>query len=66
MTDRLYGDATEHRLRQEILLGIGGVRAVRAYAGSPALPEPEVFHTNEGHAGFLGLERIRELAATRA
>ena len=59
-TDRLYGGGTEHRLRQELLLGIGGVRAVRAYCAITGHPEPEVFHTNEGHAGFLGLERIRE------
>ncbi|MCC6435173.1 MAG: alpha-glucan family phosphorylase [Acidimicrobiales bacterium] len=56
VTDRLYGGDTEHRLRQEILLGIGGVRALRALGITC-----EVFHTNEGHAGFLGLERIREL-----
>jgi starch phosphorylase len=62
ITDRLYGGNTEHRLRQEMLLGIGGVRAIRAYCRLTGAPEPEVFHTNEGHAGFLGLERIRELA----
>ena len=56
VTDRLYGGGTEHRLRQEILLGIGGVRALDA-VGEPT----QVFHTNEGHAGFLGLERIRRL-----
>jgi glycogen phosphorylase len=61
ITDRLYGGQTEHRLRQEMLLGIGGVRALRAYASITGTPAPEVFHTNEGHAGFLGLERIREL-----
>jgi starch phosphorylase len=60
ITDRLYGGGTEHRLRQELLLGVGGVRAVRAYCAITGHPEPEVFHTNEGHAGFLGLERIRE------
>ena len=54
ITDRLYGGDVEHRLRQEMLLGIGGVRALEAL-GIPA----RVFHTNEGHAGFLGLERIR-------
>ncbi|MBY8881568.1 alpha-glucan family phosphorylase [Actinacidiphila acidipaludis] len=62
VTDRLYGGGSEHRLLQEMLLGIGGVRAVRAYCRITGHPEPEVFHTNEGHAGFLGLERIRELA----
>jgi starch phosphorylase len=62
VTDRLYGGGSEHRLLQEMLLGIGGVRAVRAYCRITGHPDPEVFHTNEGHAGFLGLERIRELA----
>ena len=61
VTDRLYGGTSDHRLLQEMLLGIGGVRALRAYADLTATPPPEVFHTNEGHAGFLGLERIREL-----
>jgi starch phosphorylase len=54
ITDRLYGGDTEHRLRQEILLGVGGVRALQLMGVTP-----QVFHTNEGHAGFLGLERIR-------
>src|SRR6202046_4431004 len=63
VTDRLYGGGSEHRLRQELLLGIGGVRAVRAFCQINGPPEPEVFHTNEGHAGFLGLERIREYVA---
>ena len=61
VTDRLYGGNSEHRLRQELLLGVGGVRALRAYSRITGAPAPEVFHTNEGHAGFLGLERIREL-----
>ena len=47
---------TEHRLRQEILLGIGGVRALEALD-----EQPQIFHSNEGHAGFLGLERMRQL-----
>ena len=59
ITDRLYGGDTEHRLRQEILLGIGGVRALDALG-----IDAQVFHTNEGHAGFLGLERIRKLVAS--
>ncbi|MBO0827176.1 MAG: alpha-glucan family phosphorylase [Streptosporangiales bacterium] len=63
VTDRLYGGSTEHRLLQEMLLGIGGVRAIRAWCEVSGHPAPEVFHTNEGHAGFLGLERIRELVA---
>lgn len=60
VTDRLYGGGTEHRLHQELLLGIGGMRAIRAYCAISGHAEPEVFHTNEGHAGFLGVERIRE------
>ena len=48
VTDRLYGGDMEHRLRQELILGIGGVRALRAL-GEPA----QLYHTNEGHAGFL-------------
>ena len=61
VTDRLYGGDQEHRIKQEILAGIGGVRAIRAYTEVEGLPAPEVFHMNEGHAGFLGVERIREL-----
>ncbi|MGA8117290.1 MAG: alpha-glucan family phosphorylase, partial [Actinocatenispora sp.] len=61
VTDRLYGGGIEHRLLQETLLGVGGVRAVRAWCARTGTPAPEVYHTNEGHAGFLGLERIREL-----
>ncbi|MCX4532524.1 alpha-glucan family phosphorylase [Streptomyces sp. NBC_00841] len=64
VTDRLYGGGSEHRLLQEMLLGIGGVRAVRTYCRLTGHAAPEVFHTNEGHAGFLGLERIRELSGT--
>ena len=64
VTDRLYGGDQDQRIRQEILVGIGGVRAVRAYCAITGHPQPEVFHTNEGHAGYLGLERIRELCAS--
>ncbi len=55
ITDRLYGGDVEHRLRQEMVLGIAGVKALRALG-----IEPQVFHTNEGHAGFLAFERICE------
>lgn len=55
ITNRLYGGDEQHRIRQEIILGIGGVRALRALD-----IHPQVFHINEGHAGFLGLERVRE------
>jgi starch phosphorylase len=61
VTDRLYGGGGEHRLLQELLLGIGGARAVRLWSNLNGRSEPEVFHTNEGHAGFLGLERISSL-----
>lgn len=61
VTDRLYGGGGEYRLQQEMLLGIGGVRALRTYCRITGRAAPEVFHTNEGHAGFLGLERIREI-----
>ncbi|MDQ6873733.1 MAG: alpha-glucan family phosphorylase [Actinomycetota bacterium] len=61
VTDRLYGGGTDHRLLQEALLGIGGVRAIRAHSALTGSPAPQVFHSNEGHAGFLGVERIREL-----
>jgi starch phosphorylase len=61
VSDRLYGGDQEHRITQEILAGIGGVRAIRAVTAIEGLPAPEVFHMNEGHAGFLGVERIREL-----
>ena len=53
---RLYGGNQELRITQEIVLGIGGVRALRALGY-----DPQVFHMNEGHAAFLGLERVREL-----
>ncbi|TFC13044.1 glycosyltransferase family 1 protein [Cryobacterium algoritolerans] len=61
VTDRLYGGGGEHRLLQELLLGIGGARAVKLWSNLNGRPDPEVFHTNEGHAGFLGLERISSL-----
>jgi starch phosphorylase len=64
ITDRLYGGGTDHRLEQEVLLGMGGVRAIRAYCRITGTAAPAVFHTNEGHAGFLGLERIREYMST--
>jgi len=56
LSARLYGGNHETRLRQEILLGIGGVRVVRALGLSPG-----VWHVNEGHSAFLTLERVREL-----
>lgn len=58
VSGRLYGGDRTMRLRQEIVLGIGGVRVLRAL-GLPV----DVFHANEGHSAFLFLERIRELVA---
>ena len=63
VTNRLYGGDQEHRIKQELLLGVGGMRAIRAFTAVEGHPMPDVFHMNEGHAGFLGLERIRELMA---
>lgn len=63
VTDRLYGGGGEHRLQQELLLGIGGVRALAVHAELTGAPEPAVYHSNEGHAGFLGIERIARLIA---
>jgi starch phosphorylase len=56
ITAALYGGDKETRIRQEILLGIGGIRALRALGINPA-----VVHMNEGHSAFLALERIREM-----
>ena len=53
VSDRLYGGDREHRMRQELLMGIGGVRALRLLGY-----DPKVFHLNEGHAGFLALELL--------
>ncbi len=60
ITNRLYGGDLDMRIRQEIVLGIGGMRALEV-AGL----RPTVRHANEGHAAFLGLERIRQLRAER-
>ena len=58
LTHRLYGGDQEMRIKQEIVLGIGGVRALRVLGIQPA-----VWHMNEGHSAFMVLERIRELIA---
>jgi starch phosphorylase len=60
VTDTLYGGDRANRLRQELLLGIGGVRVLRQLG-----LEPTVFHLNEGHSAFLQLERMRELVEER-
>lgn len=54
ITNRLYGGDNDTRIRQEIVLGIGGIRALRALGRTPT-----VCHMNEGHSAFCGLERIR-------
>ena len=59
LSARLYGGDREIRISQEIVLGIGGVRALRALGISP-----DAWHLNEGHAAFLSLERCRELVAS--
>jgi starch phosphorylase len=56
LSARLYGGDRETRIQQEIILGIGGVRALKMLG-----IEPGVFHLNEGHAGFVVLQRIRDL-----
>jgi starch phosphorylase len=56
VTDTLYGGDRANRLRQEVVLGVGGVRVLRLLG-----LEPTVFHLNEGHSAFLQLERMREL-----
>lgn len=61
ITDRLYGGDHEHRIVQEIVLGIGGTRAVNRYTELVGRPTPTVAHLNEGHAGFSGLERVGTL-----
>lgn len=58
LSARLYSGDSETRIRQEIMLGIGGVRALRALGINPS-----VWHMNEGHSAFLILECIRELVA---
>lgn len=55
ITGRLYGGGTETRIAQEMVLGVGGVKALRALGLAPA-----IWHINEGHAAFLTLERLRE------
>ncbi len=55
ITHQLYGGNWENRLKQELVLGVGGIRALRALNVTA-----DVYHCNEGHAAFIGLERIRE------
>jgi starch phosphorylase len=59
ITDKLYGGDIDARIKQEIVLGIGGFRALQLLN-----IEPSVYHMNEGHSAFLGLERVRQLMET--
>ena len=61
ITQQLYGGDGEMRIRQEILLGIGGLKALRALG-----IEPRICHMNEGHAAFLGIERMRQLVTEQS
>jgi glycogen phosphorylase/synthase len=56
VTHHLYGGDNENRLRQELILGIGGIRALNAMGLNPSL-----YHSNEGHSAFISLERLRTL-----
>jgi starch phosphorylase len=58
LSNRLYTGDREHRLQQEILLGVGGVRVLRTLG-----IQPSIWHANEGHTAFMMLERIREEVA---
>ncbi len=59
LSDRLYGGSRETRIQQEIVLGIGGVRILRAIG-----IQPTIWHANEGHTALMMLERVRELVET--
>jgi len=56
VTHQLYGGDSENRLRQEILLGIGGIRLIETLGITPT-----IYHSNEGHSAFIGIERLRKI-----
>lgn len=60
LTSSLYGGDEENRLQQEMLLGVGGIRTLAALG-----LKPDVYHCNEGHAAFIGFERIRRLMESK-
>ncbi len=60
VTHHLYGGDNENRLKQEMLLGLGGIRALRKLG-----VESQIYHCNEGHAAMIGLERIKDLIADK-
>ena len=55
VTHQLYGGDLDNRFKQELLLGVGGIRMLKALG-----IEPELYHCNEGHAAFIGIERLRD------
>jgi starch phosphorylase len=60
ITGHLYGGDRDTRLRQEIVLGIGGARAIQALRILGLEPAPQLYHLNEGHAAFIAVERAAE------
>ena len=56
ITHQLYGGDNENRIKQELLLGIGGIRMLDQLG-----IKPTIYHSNEGHSAFIGLERLRKL-----
>lgn len=60
LTHNLYGGDKEDRLKQELLLGFGGIRLLKKLNINP-----DVYHSNEGHSAFIGIERIRQLIETQ-
>ncbi|HBB90516.1 MAG TPA: alpha-glucan family phosphorylase, partial [Bacteroidales bacterium] len=61
VTHHLYGGDNENRLKQEMLLGLGGIRALKKLGYSA-----DIYHCNEGHAAMIGLERIKDLVDEKA
>lgn len=61
VTHHLYGGDNENRLKQEILLGLGGIRALKKLG-----VEADIYHCNEGHAAMIGLERIKDLVEEKS
>lgn len=60
ITSRLYGGDWEFRFKQEMILGIGGTRVLKALG-----LKPDIYHCNEGHAAFIGFERLNDLISAR-
>ncbi|MCF8372156.1 MAG: alpha-glucan family phosphorylase [Bacteroidales bacterium] len=60
ITYQLYGGDNEHRFKQEMIIGVGGIRALNAIGASP-----DLYHCNEGHAAFIGLERLNNLISKK-